>query len=215
MELHRLTPMKEGYDETLFNTFYQKTKALRNKLAFEVNPKYLGVSHQEILSWFDDKFMFIFNKYYGKLDNNVLLGYIINGLLNFKRRVLINVMENPERTNFYINRIELSDQSHMHIIPLDSEPDNSGMLQKLVWDYFRDHLTEEEFIIFEITINPPSYIAQNLRDLSQHISTPLILRYLGYDDQDYELRKRVNEIRKKITTLTEEAKNHFKDFKYN
>lgn len=207
--------MKEGYDQKTFNLLYKKTKSLRHKLAFEINPKYIGVSYQEVLSWFDDKFLFIFNKYYDQFDENVLLGYIINGLLNFKRRILINIMEHPERTNFYINRIELSDNSHQHIIPLDSEPDNSNLLANLVWGFFKERLSEEEFIIFEITINPPSYIAENLRDLSQHISTPLILRYLGYDDQDYELRKKVNAIRNKIESLTLEAKDHFKDLKYN
>ena len=77
MEEHRLTTMKEGYDEKLFNDLYEKVKPLKRKLASTISTSKLGISYDDILSWFDIKFIFVFNKYFENKEPEVLKGFII------------------------------------------------------------------------------------------------------------------------------------------
>ena len=84
MEIHRLVPMKTGYDELLFNKLYKETEALRNLLTYQIDHRRYGVTQDIIKSWFDDKFIFVFNKYYGDIEEGQLKGRIINALRTFK-----------------------------------------------------------------------------------------------------------------------------------
>lgn len=207
MEIHRLKSMG-NYDKDLFERLYQKTQSLRNSLVFSINPHYVGVSKDVVYSWFDDKFIHVFNKYCNVHDEEVLKGHLINGLQNFKRKILMKVKKNEDETNFYLNRIELTD-NHDFIIPLESESDNSELLIELIWSFFEKHLSPEEFSIFKLTINPPSFIHKRLGDLNRRIPTPLILEYLGHDPTDCKLRRRVNRLRKNIDNVLYMAKNYF------
>ena len=62
MEHHRLKPMG-NYPVELFNSLYAQTHGLRRKLASQIDASKFGVDYQEVLSWFDVKFLFIFSKY--------------------------------------------------------------------------------------------------------------------------------------------------------
>ncbi len=84
MEIHRLTPMKDGYSEVLFNKIYSETHNLRKSLANQIDPRRYGVSPDIILSWFDDKFIFVFNKHFSDKNPDILKGFIINSLKTFK-----------------------------------------------------------------------------------------------------------------------------------
>ena len=83
MELHRLKPMESGYDSQLFNKLYKETTQLRKSLARQIDSRRFGVSDDVILSWFDDKFMFVFNKHFKDKEVDVLRGFIINSLQTF------------------------------------------------------------------------------------------------------------------------------------
>ena len=88
MEIHRLKPMKEGYSVQLFNDLYKQTSKLRKKLASQIDYRRYGVTPDIIESWFDDKFIYVFNKHFDNKDTDVLKGFIINSLQVFKYRVL-------------------------------------------------------------------------------------------------------------------------------
>ena len=75
MELHRLQPMKP-YDPKLFNELYKKTERLRKSLVYQIDSSRWGVTQDEVMSWFDDKFIFVFNKYQDQKKPDILLGYL-------------------------------------------------------------------------------------------------------------------------------------------
>jgi len=72
MEEHRLTKMKDNYDEKLFNDIYEKVQPLKRKLASTISTSKLGVEYEDILSWFDIKFIFVFNKYFDTKPPDIL-----------------------------------------------------------------------------------------------------------------------------------------------
>src|SRR5687768_15620783 len=87
MEESRLKPMIEEYDREIFNDYYQRTAALRKKLASQIDHRRFGVDQEEIESWFTVKFIYAFNKYYHE-KKDTLLGYLIKSMQLFKCRVL-------------------------------------------------------------------------------------------------------------------------------
>src|SRR5210317_1611613 len=88
MEEHRLTPMKEGYNEELFNRLYEELTPLKKRLASQINTKTLNIEYKELMSWFDVKFLFVYNKYVDQTNPDILKGHLINALQLYKNRIL-------------------------------------------------------------------------------------------------------------------------------
>ena len=206
MEIQRLKPMKEGYDEKLFDEFYQKTKGLRNSLVYNIDARRLGVTPDQILSWFDDKFIYVFNKYYGEKDDQVLLGYIINSLKQFKNRVLRKAYED----DIHENIIRWDETDLVNIIPDKEEDKDRDVLINLVDIFFKKRLSKEAYQVFSIQTSPPLYIINRLKNSSSHIPAWLIAEFLNWPDTKYTL-KLINKFRKEIEKTTLEAKIYFEN----
>lgn len=204
MEIQRLKPMKEGYDKELFNEFYQKTKPLRQSLIFNIDARRLGVTSHEVSSWFDDKFIYVFNKYYGEKDDQVLLGYLINSLKQFKNRVLRKAYED----DIHANIIRWDETDLINIIPDETEPSDNEVLRGLIFEFFKKKLSHQAFQVFETQINPPIYIIERLKSSSSHIPAWLISEFLGWPNTKYT-SKLINKYRKDIEKVTLEAKQYF------
>lgn len=204
MENHRLKPMKEGYDENLFNELYSKTKALRNSLVYQIDSRRFGVTHYEIQSWFDDKFIYVFNKYYGEKTDEMLLGYIINSLKQFKNRVLRKAYQE----SIYENIIRWDEGDLINIIPNEKEPSDKQALVNLMNEFFHKRLSQEAYMVYSVELNPPPYIVERIAHSGSHIPAWLIADYLGWPDSKYTL-KLINRFRKEIEKVTLEAKLYF------
>jgi hypothetical protein len=204
MENHRLKPMKEGYDENLFNELYSKTKALRNSLVYQIDSRRFGVTHYEIQSWFDDKFIYVFNKYYGEKTDEMLLGYIINSLKQFKNRVLRKAYQG----SIYENIIRWDEGDLINIIPNEKEPSDKQALVNLMNEFFHKRLSQEAYMVYSVELNPPPYIVERIAHSGSHIPAWLIADYLGWPDSKYTL-KLINRFRKEIEKVTLEAKLYF------
>lgn len=199
-ESHRLKkmPMPENYDEQLFNVIYKETKALRKKLAFDIDGRKYGVDQSEVLSCFDVKLIYIFNKYYG---DPKLKGYIINGLKMFKAHTIKHSYSNKNHLH------QTEDITEKYDLPGLSEEgtklfDEQEHKLQQVKDYLKKILSEDAYFIFEIDLNPPPYILERLKNSDQKkipkIPAELIADFLGIisDDVSYyisTLRKEVEQ----------------------
>ena len=204
MEIQRLKPMQEGYDEELFNELYHKTKALRQSLIFHIDHRRLGATQDEVASWFDDKFIYVFNKYYGETDNKVLLGYLINSLKQFKNRVLRKAYEE----NIYANIIRWDETDLINIIPDKEEDKDREVLVKLTHEFFSKKLSQEAHQVFQVEMNPPLYVINRIKSSTSRVPAWLIAEFLGWPNTKYTL-KLINKYRKEIEKVTLEAKSHF------
>lgn len=196
--------MKEGYDETLFEELYHKTKHLRNALIYNIDCRRFGVTRDEVSSWFDDKFIYVFNKYYGEKDNEMLLGYLINSLKQFKNRVLRKAYQE----SIYENIIRWDETDLINIIPDKEEDPDREVLLGLMDAFFRKRLSKEAYQVFSIELNPPIYIINRIKNSSSHIPAWLIADFLNWPDTKYTL-KLINKFRKEIEKVTLEARVHF------
>ena len=207
MELHRLLPMKEGYDQELFNKLYKETSELRNYLTYQIDSRRYGVSPDIIKSWFDDKFIFVFNKYQDSLSPDLLKGYIINALKTFRFRMLRKAYS---KYNIYNNEISLDgEQNLINIIPLESESSEHQIFLELALTYLKKNLCDDAFLVLELDLNPPTFILDKLPTTKTKIPAKLIAEYLDLETNRDSITY-INDLRKEISYWTNQAKEHFK-----
>lgn len=210
MEIHRLLPMKEGYDQQLFNKLYKETEALRNLLTYQIDHRRYGVTPDIIKSWFDDKFIFVFNKYYGDIEEGQLKGRIINALRTFKFRMLRKAYS---KYNIHNNEVRLEGEYNLiNIIPIDNEIPNHELFLELALKYLKKNLCDDAFLVLEIELNPPHYILDKLKSCKTKIPAKLIAEYLDLDStRDSSLY--INDLRSETQYWIQEAKEYFKEDK--
>ncbi len=205
MEEHRLKPMQSGYDEKLFNKIYKETSSLRKKLAYGIDSRRFGVDYQEVLSWFDVKFIYAFNKYYGDKDDAVLKGFVISSLQMFKNRILRMSYSKKAGLN---NTVDIMDSAQMEMFYEDE--DTEDLFLKVATDFFKAELSRDAYFLFELTINPPSYILNQLSQAEKFdinkIPNNLIMEYLDLEDDKIHY---IDNLRKEVRKITRKAKEHF------
>lgn len=210
MEHHRLKPMKPDYDEKLFNELYKKTTPLRKKLAFQIDARKFGVDYQEILSWFDVKFIYTFNKYCDTKPD-LLLGYIISSLQTYKYRVMRSSYQLKHAN--HANNLDITELYNYDSII--EESDNSSYkelyLNKAL-EFMKGKLDDNAMLIVEIELSPPPFIIDGMADLDkkegQKIPNELIADYLGFG-KSTNFIEYVKELRSDIKYVTGLAKKYF------
>lgn len=210
MEENRLTPMIEGYDPKVFNKLYSKTDNLRRKLTSEIDHRRFGLSYEDILSWFDVKFIFAFNKYYDKYNEDILLGHLIRSLQFFKQRILRSAYtQKYSQSIVQVESIITLEDSLTENHPGDeSNHDYAGELK----EFMKSHLSANAYELLDVQLNPPPYILSKLnthRDANlQKIPDEILLDYfdLGVSDRAY---KYLGNLKKEIRNTINYAKLHF------
>lgn len=206
MENHRLKPMVEGYNSELFNKLYKETEQLRKSLVWGIDHRRYGVDRDMIMSWFDDKFIFVFNKHCMDNDKSpdVLKGFIITALQQFKNRVLRQAY--TKKNEIYSNSIELEGEYNLiNYIIEDTEISNDDMFFGLVLEYFKSHLTADAFTLLQLQLNPPPFILNRIKQSNSTIPTKLILEFFGLENVSKNI-KYIRNLRNDIALTIEKAK---------
>lgn len=202
MEEHRLKPMKVGYDEKLFNELYQQTQKLREKLARGINPGYYGVEYQEVLSWFDVKFIFTFNKYQGE-NEKYLKGNIIKALSMYKSRILRNLYSEKRQIHNYQNIVDIEAAYNLKNYQIDFEQTPREVYKELLMSFMEDNLSREAYRLLNIQIDPPLYITSRAAPPYIKIPNKLITEYLNIP------LKKLKELIIEVESTTLEAQLYF------
>jgi hypothetical protein len=174
MEENRLKVM-DSYDSTLFNSMYERTQGLKHKLASGIDCRRFGVDREEVLSWFDVKLLFVFQKHHKNLDENALLGMIIKSLQFFKCRIL----RKAYTVKFSQNITPY--ESDLHEAP-EEDSELSNYYSSLLRDFMLRTLSPDAYLIWDLQMCPPPYILRKLKkkgiDSIHNIPDRIILRYL-------------------------------------
>lgn len=206
MEINRLVPMKEGYPLDLFNQIYEDTRALRKKLSYSINSRYYGVSPDIIESWFDDKFILVFNKHFDNKEPDVLKGFIITSLQRFKNRVLRKAYDKGGQ--FHSSKIELDNEdSFINFIPSEDKTDENIFLE-LAMKFMEDKLSEDAYLLLNTQLNPPPFILDQIRTSSSKITVPILLEFFGLNDNNKN-RKYISRLKTEIDITKNKAREYF------
>lgn len=210
MEIHRLGELPSDFDSKLFNKLYKETEGLRINLANRIDHRRYGVTSDIILSWFDDKFIFVFNKYMNTRDEKHLKYSLINALSLFKCRILRKAYSGE--SEIYSNTISListeDEKDIFDIIPIKEEIDNEDLFLELALSFMKRKLDEDAYLLLEVQINPPQFILDRVRS-KFNITTKVLIEYfdLPANKESYNY---IESLKKSITHYTNEAREYFK-----
>lgn len=175
-ELHRLRPMKEGYDKKLFDKLYKLCKPIIKNLVRQIDCKRLGITSDIVESQFWDKMIYVFNRYYGEVDEEHLKADIFRSLSTYKNKILRSAYgEVAEINKGMASWEDLFDDSKEMMDDTDAQDAKSEMLRK-VYDYMRKHLSLDAQLVFEVLVTPPPYIKERIKE-GQRITNLLLVDF--------------------------------------
>lgn len=207
-ELHRLKTMQENYDQRMFLRLYKVCKPVIRNLTKQIDYKRYNLTPDIISSYFWDKMLYVFNKYYGTCSEEHLKARILASLSTFKNKLLRSAYGEQAEYNqslfklddLFDNDKELEDDS-------EEEKAKSEMLD-MMYDYMREHLSMDAYMIFEVLLTPPPYIKERIKD-SGRITNLLLVEFFDMPKTNSSV-KYISELRSDIQYWEDRAKEELK-----
>lgn len=208
MEINRLTEMKKDYPEKLFNRLYDETKGLRKKLSYGIDTRYYGVTRDIIESWFDDKFILVFNKHFDNKDPEVLKGFIITSLQRFKNRILRKAY--VQEGQFYGSRVELDNEhTFLNFIPdEDNQMNEENIFLEIALNFMQEKLNQDAYLLLKTQLNPPPFILDRLKKSNSKITIKVLLDFFGLKETNSN-RKYISKLKLEIEETKNKARVYF------
>lgn len=168
-EIHRLTEMPSDYDQELFNRLYKITRPVIRNLVRQIDHRRFNVSPDILASYFDDKFLFVFNKYQGKISEEHLQANILRALGTFKNKLLRNAYGEKAEYNQGLTSMEDLFDNNKELEDDSEETQAKEDHMKMIEEYMRKNLSPDAFLIFQLTMDPPEVLMAT-EDRSKRIS---------------------------------------------
>lgn len=207
-ELHRLKTMQENYDQQMFLRLYKVCKPVIRNLTKQIDYKRYNLTPDIISSYFWDKMLYVFNKYYGTCSEEHLKARILASLSTFKNKLLRSAYGEQAEYNqalfklddLFDNDKELEDDS-------EEEKAKSEMLD-MMYNYMKEHLSMDAYMIFEVLLTPPPYIKERVKD-NGRITNLLLVEFFGMPKTNASV-KYISELRSDIQYWEDRAKEELK-----
>ena len=207
-ELHRLKTMQENYDQQMFLRLYKVCKPVIRNLTKQIDYKRYNLTPDIISSYFWDKMLYVFNKYYGTCSEEHLKARILASLSTFKNKLLRSAYGEQAEYNqslfklddLFDNDKELEDDS-------EEEKAKSEMLE-MMYNYMKEHLSMDAYMIFEVLLTPPPYIKERIKD-SGRITNLLLVEFFDMPKTNSSV-KYISELRSDIQYWEDRAKEELK-----
>lgn len=217
-ELHRLKTFV-NYDPESFNRLYSELKPLIKYLASQVNTRNLNVSRDIICSYFEDKFLYVYNKYQAEYEYDKLKSTLIKSLKIFKNKLLTRAYS--EEANFNLNTTRFEDLIYDQVSgednPEDGERENPIDLEDISEDsddildkalrYIKNTLTEDEYLIFTIEMNPPEFFKKRIKKSHGKLTAAHFIEFFELP-ANRKSKEVITRIRKHIKEVVKSARNH-------
>lgn len=162
-ELHRIKPLKK-YDKKVFTKLYKLCKPVIKNLVNQIDCRRYNVSKDVITSYFYDKMLFLFNRYYEESGGDVeyLKAHILRGLYTYKFHLLQEAYS--ERAEYFQTLTSLdvlydNDKEDINVLD-DSDNDYKEELLKTLYDYMKKHLSMDAILIFECLMTPTAFLLE-------------------------------------------------------
>lgn len=171
-EIHRLKPMQEGYDNKLFMKLHKLVKPVINNLVRGIDIRRYNVSRDILRDQFYDKMLFVFNKYYGKVDDEHLKANILRALSTYKKHLLKYAYNDRAEFNQSLRSLEDLFDDDKEVVDESDYQSKEDMIN-LVNSYMKVNLSEDALLVWECITNPPPYV-ENHAQFGKITSTLLV-----------------------------------------
>lgn len=197
-ELHRLKEFGE-YDKEQFERLYKVCKPLIRSLSRNIDCKRYNVSRDIIQSYFWDKFMYVYNKYQDKYDEERLKATLLSSLQVFKNKLLRNAYTQQAEFNQELTSFEVLFDGSKEWLDDKDETIYKEDLSIRFHQYLQDNLTPDEYILFKTELNPPPFFKERMEQSHGKLSVLHIIDY-------FELPRN-----RKSQAIISEMRTHIKD----
>ena len=179
-ELHRIRPL-EKYDERVFAKLYKLCKPVIKNLVKQIDCRRYNVSKDVINSYFWDKMLFLFNRYYEESDGNVefLKAHVLRGLSTYKYHLLQEAYS--ERAEYFQSLTSLDELYDNNKEDLTIDDDNSYKeeLLKTLYDYMKKHLSPDAILIFECLMTPTTFLLERTDNGRVRITNSMLAEFFN------------------------------------
>lgn len=209
-ELHRLKVMSEDYDKKLFNKLYKLVQPVIRNLVRGIDVNRLNTSPDILTSQFNDKMLFVFNKYYGTVEEEHLKANILRALSTYKNHLLKYAYSEKATFNQNLKSFEdlFDDSKEDFSDELEEQEKAKIEMWNLSKNYILDNLSPDAQLVWEVTLNPTPYIEMNAK--YGRITNTLLVDFFDLPKTRDSVRY-IGELKEEIQSVMEKAK---KDLHY-
>lgn len=181
-ELHRIKPL-ENYNKVTFTKLYKLCKPVIKNLVKQIDYRRYNVSKDVINSYFWDKMLFLFNRYYEESNGDVefLKAHILKGLSTYKYHLLQEAY--TERAEYFQNLTSLDvlyDNNKEDInIKDDEDYKYREELFDILYKYMNDHLSPDAILVFECLITPPPFLLEKTNNGKTRITNAMLVEFFN------------------------------------
>lgn len=202
-ELHRLKPMQD-YDEAMFNRLYKVCKPVIRNLTKQIDYKRFNLTPDIISSYFWDKMLFVFNKYYGTCSEEHLKARILSSLATFKNKLLRFAYGEVAEYNQNLFKLEDLFDNDKELEDDEEETKAKEDMLELLYDYMKANLSSDAYMLFEVLVTPPTYIKERMPE-SGRITNILLVEFFDMPRTKNSI-KYISELKADIQYWEEKAK---------
>lgn len=202
-ELHRLKPMQD-YDEAMFNRLYKVCKPVIRNLTKQIDYKRFNLTPDIISSYFWDKMLFVFNKYYGTCSEEHLKARILSSLATFKNKLLRFAYGEVAEYNQNLFKLEDLFDNDKELEDDEEETKAKEDMLELLYDYMKANLSSDAYMLFEVLVTPPLYIKERMPE-SGRITNILLVEFFDMPRTKNSI-KYISELKADIRYWEEKAK---------
>ena len=179
-ELHRIKPL-EKYDEKIFAKLYKLCKPVIKNLVKQIDCRRYNVSKDVINSYFWDKMLFLFNRYYEESEGNVefLKAHILRGLSTYKYHLLQEAYS--ERAEYFQSLTSLDElyDNNKEDVTMDDDSTYKEELLKTLYDYMSQHLSPDAILVFECLMTPTAFLLEKTDNGRVRITNAMLAEFFN------------------------------------
>lgn len=160
-EIHRIKEFT-NYNREQFEKLYRLCKPLVRNLSRSIDSRRLNVSQDIIQSYFWDKFLYVYNKYQDRYDEERLKATLLTSLRIFKNKLLRNAYTKQAEFNQELTSLDTLFDNNKECLDDSEETEYKQDLSDRFNQYMMDHLSPDEYLVFRVELDPPPFFTERI-----------------------------------------------------
>lgn len=207
-EIHRIKEFTD-YNRDQFEKLYKLCRPLVRNLSRSIDSRRFNVSQDIIQSYFWDKFLYVYNKYQHKYDEERLKATLLTSLQVFKNKLLRNAYTKQAEFNQELTSLDIIFDNNKEYLDDTEDTEYKQELSDRFNQFMMDNLTPDEYLVFRIELDPPPFFTERIIQSHGKLS---ILHLVDFFElpRNGKSQTILTNMRKHIKETLEKAKKEFK-----
>lgn len=204
-EIHRLRQMPDNYNVQLFNKLYRICKPVIRNLVRQIDCRRFNLTPDIIHSYFVDKMLYVFSKYYGTCSDEHLQAKILLSLSTFKNKLLRAAYSEEAEANLEMQKLEDLFDNDKELLDTAEEDRHKEECLQQIEGYMKQHLSDDAFLVFKVLMDPPEFVKMYPGNGQGNITSVSIVKFFELPSNRSSIRF-ITELRRDIDYWIEKAK---------